>query len=85
MSVYNGAGINIQPPQIFYLTIACIIFAIFITLVSTKPPKGPQPATYGHIQTLVNLIDDCVSTLDRREKRRAVKLALVYSTPAVII
>lgn len=28
-----------------------------ITFLATRQPKGPQPATYGHIQTLANLID----------------------------
>jgi hypothetical protein len=32
--------------------------AIFVTLICLEHPEGPQPATYDHLQTLVNLIDE---------------------------
>lgn len=31
--------------------------ALFTTLLVQHKPKGPQPATYGHLQTLCDLID----------------------------
>lgn len=32
--------------------------AIFATSLAYWKPKGPQPAAYGHFQTLADLIDD---------------------------
>ena len=34
------------------------IFAALFTYAARRRPFGPQPASYGHIQTLVNLIDE---------------------------
>ena len=39
-----------------------IMFALFITYLAVRRPKGPQPAAYGHIQTLADLIDDWSTT-----------------------
>ncbi|OAX33006.1 hypothetical protein K503DRAFT_804736 [Rhizopogon vinicolor AM-OR11-026] len=44
--------------QIFNLSIALFIFASFFTLVALHRPRGPQPAAYGHLQTLANLVDE---------------------------
>ncbi|KAJ8589237.1 hypothetical protein M405DRAFT_216829 [Rhizopogon salebrosus TDB-379] len=46
------------PAQILNLCIALFIFACFFTLVAFHRPRGPQPAAYGHLQTLANLIDE---------------------------
>ena len=35
-----------------------VIFAALFTRAALKCPNGPQPAAYGHIQTLVDLIDE---------------------------
>jgi len=39
-----------------------IMFALFITYLAARRPKGPQPAAFGHIQTLADLIDDWSTT-----------------------
>ncbi|KAJ8589232.1 hypothetical protein M405DRAFT_768000, partial [Rhizopogon salebrosus TDB-379] len=44
--------------QILNLFIALFIFACFFTLVALHRPRGSQPAAYGHLQTLANLIDE---------------------------
>ncbi|KAG1812543.1 uncharacterized protein BJ212DRAFT_1301519 [Suillus subaureus] len=44
--------------QIWNLCIALAIFACFFTVVALRRPRGPQPATYGHLQTLANLVDE---------------------------
>ncbi|KAG1873098.1 hypothetical protein F4604DRAFT_1904081 [Suillus subluteus] len=44
--------------QIWNLCIALFIFACFFTFVALRRPRGPQPAAYGHVQTLANLIDE---------------------------
>ena len=36
---------------------AMILVALFTTFLCFQKPKGPQPATFGHIQTLVDRID----------------------------
>jgi hypothetical protein len=46
------------PPQIFYLAGAMLIVSLFATYVCTIRPKGPLPATFGHLQTIADLIDD---------------------------
>ncbi|EIW80524.1 hypothetical protein CONPUDRAFT_166029 [Coniophora puteana RWD-64-598 SS2] len=44
--------------QIWNLSIALDLFAALLTLLARQRPQGPQPATYGHIQTLANLVDE---------------------------
>ncbi|KAG1731079.1 uncharacterized protein EDB91DRAFT_1227285 [Suillus paluster] len=44
--------------QIMNLCIALCIFACVFTFVALRRPRGPQPATYGHLQTLANLVDE---------------------------
>ncbi|KAG2046593.1 hypothetical protein BDR06DRAFT_171382 [Suillus hirtellus] len=44
--------------QICNLCIALFIFACFFTFVARRRPHGPQPAAYGHLQTLANLVDE---------------------------
>ncbi|KAG1879109.1 hypothetical protein F4604DRAFT_1651931 [Suillus subluteus] len=44
--------------QIWNLCIALFIFACFFTFVALRRPHGPQPAAYGHVQTLANLVDE---------------------------
>lgn len=38
--------------------ISAIIVSLFVTYLAFMQPKGPQPASFGHIQTLADLIDD---------------------------
>jgi hypothetical protein len=51
-------GINMYPSQIFYLTASALVVALLATYWSIRRPAGPQPAAYGHLQTLSDLIDD---------------------------
>ncbi|KAI0809097.1 hypothetical protein BC629DRAFT_1590181 [Irpex lacteus] len=44
--------------QIWYLAFALLLFSACMTYLAIRKPKGPQPAAYGHIQTLANLIDE---------------------------
>ncbi|KAF7986255.1 hypothetical protein HWV62_35160 [Athelia sp. TMB] len=45
-------------PQTWYLSIALVVLGTITTIIATYNPRGPQPAAYGHFQTLANLIDD---------------------------
>jgi hypothetical protein len=50
---------NIVPlMQILYLCVALFVLACFFTFVALLRPRGHQPATYGHLQTLANLVDE---------------------------
>ncbi|KAG2121383.1 hypothetical protein BD769DRAFT_1748408, partial [Suillus cothurnatus] len=46
------------PVQILNLSIVLFVFACFFTLVALRQRRGPQPAAYGHLQTLANLVDE---------------------------
>ncbi|KAG1861670.1 hypothetical protein F4604DRAFT_1097462 [Suillus subluteus] len=50
--------VSMNTSQIWNLCIALFIFACFFTLVALRRPRGPQPAAYGHLQTLANLVDE---------------------------
>jgi hypothetical protein len=54
----QGMWVAMNTPQIWNLSIALLIFAGFFTFVALYRPRGPQPATYGHLQTLANLVDE---------------------------
>ncbi|KAN0087225.1 hypothetical protein V8E54_000913 [Elaphomyces granulatus] len=45
-------------PRLIVYTIVAIIFGIFTTALALSRPNGPQPVTWGHLQTLADLIDD---------------------------
>lgn len=54
---YNW-GIFLRVPQILYLCIGMALLAAFATFLCFRKPSGPQPATFGHVQTLVNVVDE---------------------------
>jgi hypothetical protein len=56
--LYKTAATSSHPLQIWNLYIALFIFACFFTFVALRRPRGPQPAAYGHLQTLANLVDE---------------------------
>ncbi|KAG1861673.1 hypothetical protein F4604DRAFT_1097638 [Suillus subluteus] len=50
--------VGMNTAQIWNLCIALFIFACLFTFVALCRPCGPQPAAYGHLQTLANLVDE---------------------------
>ncbi|CZR66826.1 uncharacterized protein PAC_16727 [Phialocephala subalpina] len=50
-------GVNMYPPQIFYFAVVMFVFASYATFLSLEKPVGALPATYGHLQTILDLID----------------------------
>ncbi|KAG1780431.1 hypothetical protein EV702DRAFT_1194570 [Suillus placidus] len=54
----EGSAVYMSIYQIWNLCIALFIFACFFTFVALRRPRGPQPAAYGHVQTLANLVDE---------------------------
>lgn len=59
---YNW-GLFLRPPQLLYLSICMTVLAVFSTFLSLKHPRGAQPVTYGHLQTLTDLVDEWHPTL----------------------
>ncbi len=61
MVVYirNGpiTGLSFYAPQTCSLTAGIALLGIFSTTIMFWRHKGPQPVTFGHLQTLVDLID----------------------------
>lgn len=57
-SMAVGEGVTIWGGGLFELGAGTMLVAIFVTFVSLQTPKGPQPAAYGHVQTLVDLVDE---------------------------
>ena len=55
--VYNW-GIFLRPPQLLYLAVGMALMAGFATFLCFKRPSGTQPATFGHVQTSVDLVDE---------------------------
>jgi hypothetical protein len=51
-------GVNMHPPQIFYFSAFSLAAAIFGLILSVWQPTGHLPATYGHIQTIADVIDE---------------------------
>jgi hypothetical protein len=41
-----------------YMVLSFLLLAIFGTCIAGLRPKGPQPVVYGHIQTMINLVDE---------------------------
>ena len=58
VSTYFSVGLVMHPPQIIYLSVGAVLLAFFVSICAFWRPKGPQPATFGHLQTLVDLIDE---------------------------
>ena len=58
ISIYLEVGVVMRPPQIFYLAVGTVLLAVTSSTCALWRPKGPQPATFGHLQTLVDLIDE---------------------------
>ncbi|KAG1859010.1 hypothetical protein DFJ58DRAFT_726470 [Suillus subalutaceus] len=54
----GGSYVYMNTAQIWNLCIALLIFACFFTFVALRRPRGPQPAAYGHLQTLADLVDE---------------------------
>ena len=50
--------VEIRYDRFFLYTLCAGLLAAFATFLAFKRPSGPQPAAWGHVPTLVNLIDD---------------------------
>ncbi|PHH85062.1 hypothetical protein CDD83_971 [Cordyceps sp. RAO-2017] len=44
--------------RLFLYAILAILLAAFATFLAQRRPRGHQPATFGHLQVLADLVDD---------------------------
>ncbi|KDQ54543.1 hypothetical protein JAAARDRAFT_60526 [Jaapia argillacea MUCL 33604] len=51
-------GLVVRPYQVFNFTASLIPLALFITVVAIWGQSGSQPCAYGHIPTLLDLVDE---------------------------
>ena len=58
LTYYDSFGLVMRPAQLLYLSLAILAIAIGATVTSRRGRKGPQPVNFGHIQTVVNLVDE---------------------------
>ncbi|KAG9029791.1 hypothetical protein FRB95_004888 [Tulasnella sp. JGI-2019a] len=56
LSIVAGEGLY-GTSLILCFPLVLFVVALFTTVVATRKPLGPQPAAYGHIQTLADLVD----------------------------
>ncbi|KJY01019.1 hypothetical protein TI39_contig305g00001 [Zymoseptoria brevis] len=66
LTVRGGGGLEIYGHQLIYLSGATVVLGTAVTIVtifSFKGFRGPQPAAYGHLQTLADLVDSTSSML----------------------
>ncbi|RMZ77768.1 hypothetical protein DV737_g4189, partial [Chaetothyriales sp. CBS 132003] len=68
LQVDYAKGILMRVPQITYLTVTWLVFLVFVCAISFVSPKGPLPATYGHLQTMLNIADDLSDNMHWGEK-----------------
>ncbi|KAI5119841.1 hypothetical protein M0805_008407 [Coniferiporia weirii] len=58
VSVDAKSGVRICPVQILYVSILGTVGVVAVTVSGRHMPYTRQPSTYGHLQTLVNLVDE---------------------------
>ncbi|KAK1761200.1 hypothetical protein QBC47DRAFT_369358 [Echria macrotheca] len=51
-------GVNMYPPQVFYLAGFALLTFAFALYLSLRRPRGFLPASYGHLQTMADIIDE---------------------------
>lgn len=54
----NRVFFTMNYARLFVYVICATALASALTFLTLKKPDGPQPAAYGHIQTLADIIDD---------------------------
>ncbi|KZT27585.1 hypothetical protein NEOLEDRAFT_1176600 [Neolentinus lepideus HHB14362 ss-1] len=52
------AGFQVRPLPILYITVLATLGVILITMVGHFTPAHTIPSTYGHLQTIVDLVDE---------------------------
>lgn len=55
---YAGEHPIMRPAQLMWMTLTFLVLAVFGTSIARYRRTGPQPVTYGHLQTVIDLVDD---------------------------
>lgn len=55
---YGYYSFSMLYARLLIYTLCAALLAAFVTFLAFRQPPGPQPAAWGHIQTLANLVDD---------------------------
>lgn len=58
MFVNYGGGIFMLAPQLVYLMILWFLFLGFLYFITRRRPVGYLPATYGHIKSMMKIVDE---------------------------
>lgn len=53
-----GGDLAIWSAQLVYTGVVMAVVAMIVTYMALRRPSGPQPAAFGHLQTLANLVDE---------------------------
>ncbi|KAG8851040.1 hypothetical protein FRB96_009522 [Tulasnella sp. 330] len=64
-----GYGWELSPFGMWVLAAGMALVAVFITTIARRHPSGPQPAAYGHFQTLADLVDEWSMTMHWGHKK----------------
>jgi hypothetical protein len=54
----DGNVLLLRPVQMVYLMILVAVLSILMLIVATRKPKGPQPAAFGHLKIIADVIDE---------------------------
>jgi hypothetical protein len=57
ISITFDNGFSVEAGNLFDVAFAVLLLMVITRFCNNWQPKGPLPATYGHIQTIVNLVD----------------------------
>lgn len=55
---FGGLYFSMIYSRLIVYAILVLLLVVFTTYIALRQPKGCQPATLGHLQTLVDLVDD---------------------------
>ncbi|EJD06636.1 uncharacterized protein FOMMEDRAFT_144598 [Fomitiporia mediterranea MF3/22] len=58
VGVNADAGFQIRPVQLLYVALVATAGTVSLTLAGKSRPRTMQPSAYGHLQTMVDLIDE---------------------------
>ena len=68
LSISVQDGFDLWAPQMLYLSLLIMVFTALVTVLSTWRPAGPQPASFGHLQTIADLINEWSLVFHRAHK-----------------
>lgn len=58
MNTSYALGVTMYLPQIWYFSAGTVMTAGFISFIAFRRPSGYLPATYVHIQTIIDIVDE---------------------------